>query len=124
MVLHYMGHLNGYIMIPEDVLDKLDDLEVLDDLDCHGGVTFSERMDESDLFENGYWVGFDTAHLGDIPNMELVEKYLGEENLNLIQERINFTTEITTSTRAWGQDQVKKELEKMVLSLEKLVKEN
>jgi hypothetical protein len=50
-----MSHMNGYVRLPEghpfEVLDY-DDIDV----SVHGGLTFSEDG----------WIGFDTAHAGDI----------------------------------------------------------
>lgn len=55
-----LGHLCGYVRIEEDVQGYYHlDLEV------HGGVTFSGQLEG----EEGYWVGFDCAHAGDITPM-------------------------------------------------------
>jgi len=38
-------------------------------LDCHGGITFGQKVRAKDKwpqgFTDGYWVGWDYAHLGD-----------------------------------------------------------
>lgn len=61
-----MGYLCGYVGIPEthnhykkgyDYLNKIDELEV------HGGLTFSDKMND----EDGLWYfGFDAAHAFDL----------------------------------------------------------
>lgn len=62
----HMGHLCGYIQIPKD--HKLYDLdyyeieEIYDyELPAHGGLTFAGELQN----QQGYWMGFDCAHLGD-----------------------------------------------------------
>lgn len=58
------GWGNGYVRIPEGhkYYNKIyDDIDVK----VHGGLTFSEHFEGSEIFSDGYWVGFDTVHLGD-----------------------------------------------------------
>lgn len=65
--VYFGGHLCGYVNIPQDHTmygKKYDDINI----DCHGGLTFSEFKKE----DNTYWIGFDCAHLGDyVPSMGL-----------------------------------------------------
>ena len=62
------GHLCGYVEIPKDnkYYEKhYDDIDV----DCHGGLTYSEMVDEK------WKIGFDCAHSGDIsPSIENFKK--------------------------------------------------
>ncbi len=63
------GYLCGYVKIPEshNEFGKIDNFE--SDLDVHGGVTFSE------FIENNFFIGFDCAHSGDYhPSMEKFKK--------------------------------------------------
>lgn len=60
------GHLCGYVKIP--ISHKLygmsyDDIEILYDYEVpsHAGLTFS-----GSIKEEGYWIGFDCAHAGDL----------------------------------------------------------
>ncbi len=62
------GHLCGYVDLPEDhkfFEKKYDDIDV----DCHGGLTFSEEKE-------GKWrIGFDCAHSFDYcPSLEFFKK--------------------------------------------------
>jgi hypothetical protein len=62
-----MGHLCGYVHIPEEhpwYAESYDDIGV----DVHGGLTFSARCETS----GGWMVGFDCAHFGDVTPMSRV----------------------------------------------------
>lgn len=64
-----MIHWCGYVLIPENtslgkwVWEKAGFLE--NNLDVHGGITYCEKK------EGLIWIGFDTAHHGDISHIEL-----------------------------------------------------
>jgi hypothetical protein len=62
-----LGHLCGYVQIPEDhALAQMDYNIIFDnyDIDVHGGLTFSGSANW--LGEKGsWWIGFDCGHLGD-----------------------------------------------------------
>lgn len=74
------GYINGYVTIPKEhpYYEKhYDDMEI----DCHGGLTFSEISD------NKYMIGFDCAHSGDyVPSMQKFKK----ENQEMIDLRKRF----------------------------------
>ena len=55
------SHNCGYVKIPEN--SKLYNVGYCDapSFDVHGGITFSGKFTDTD----GYWYGFDAAHLGD-----------------------------------------------------------
>ena len=61
-----MGHLNGYVGLPKGHAwfgKGYEDIEV----DVHGGLTYaSEYMITNPEKDGRWWIGFDTAHLGDI----------------------------------------------------------
>lgn len=69
MNVDYLGCINGYIRIPEghpwyglgyDECDKLDP-------DVHGGITYNqEGLSTPSGNLPGWWLGFDTAHAGDL----------------------------------------------------------
>ncbi len=69
------GHRCGYVAIP-DGIDY-----VVDEIDCHGGVTFEETYHRAkELLPvpcNDMWLGFDAAHWGDMPCRETSRKYFG-----------------------------------------------
>jgi len=69
-----LGHLSGYVAIPkEHPLYKKEYPEI--DIDCHGGLSFSE---EDDL---DWWIGFDCARSNDImPYIEKMKKKFGIDN--------------------------------------------
>lgn len=51
------GHLCGYVEVPDGL-----DIDI-NEIDCHGGITFNDRWDE--LPTAGRYIGFDCMHLGD-----------------------------------------------------------
>lgn len=65
----------GYVVIPEDhPFYGLDYEEVEEDIDVHGGLTFSGEFEDVD----GFLVGFDCAHAGDNPEVQDEEYTLSE----------------------------------------------
>lgn len=65
---YFGGHLCGYVKIPENnkYFNKHYD-EI--DIDCHGGLTYSNYQD------NNYYIGFDCAHSFDyLPSMEMFKQ--------------------------------------------------
>lgn len=74
----------GYAVIPEDHLFygvDYDDVE--DEIDVHGGLTFSGELDEVD----GYLLGFDCNHYGDTPEVQ-DEEYTLNECKSLVDQLI------------------------------------
>lgn len=72
---HYFGgHLCGYVVIPKNhPFYALDFTEIKIEIDCHGGITFSECNDT-------HLIGFDCAHSGDyVPS---TEKLRGRSNIS------------------------------------------
>lgn len=68
----HMGHLCGYVGVPEGhpaysiAYYDSDWNNPVANLDVHGGVTFSEMGDGESLPAGYWWIGFDCAHLGDL----------------------------------------------------------
>jgi hypothetical protein len=56
----HLGHLCGYVGLPESHKYFNKDMDAID-IYCHGGITYSEK--EKDGL---YWIGFDCAHAGDL----------------------------------------------------------
>lgn len=52
-----VGHLCGYVEVPDGLSVNINEI------DCHGGITFSDRWDESPT--DGYYIGFDCMHFRD-----------------------------------------------------------
>jgi len=67
----------GYVAIPDGFRGDYTDI------DCHGGVTFSERdhgaKDLLPIACNDLWIGFDCAHWGDMRDLETSKKYFPED---------------------------------------------
>ena len=61
-----MGHVNGYVKVPVDLpyKNRSSFKRFAEDyFSVHGGVTFTGSLEM--LGQEGYWVGFDTAHCYD-----------------------------------------------------------
>lgn len=58
------GHLNGYVElkpIDEEFLDR----NQINNLDCHGGITYQGTLDWIFKTPKSTYIGFDCAHWGD-----------------------------------------------------------
>lgn len=74
----------GYVVIPEDHPCYGLDYEVVeDDIDVHGGLTFSGTFEDID----GFLLGFDCAHAGDNPEVQ-DEEYTLSECKSLVDQLI------------------------------------
>jgi hypothetical protein len=85
----YMGHRCGYVVIPPE--NKLYNKELMYDenysgIQVHGGITYCEigysiikKVLGTDSLSE-HWIGFDSGHAGDVPDLESYNKYFGEEN--------------------------------------------
>ena len=124
IVYNYMGYRCGYVKVSQDHhlygKNYFDD-EILD-LDVHGGITFAEADAACEALgeDNGWWLGFDCAHAGDMPDLELFETHIKNPELKksaqiLIEQYSKFA--LFRVTRS--QDYVREEC----LSLAKQLKE-
>lgn len=78
------GWGNGYVKIVpghEYHGKNYDDIDVI----AHGGLTFSEQIKDDDVFPDGYWVGFDTAHYNDTL-MKWPKEEVYKETLDLLRQ--------------------------------------
>lgn len=67
-----LGHRCGYVAIPKGHRYYGTEYDFLD-IDCHGGLTYS---DSGYPLDDGNWyIGFDTAHLGDGKDIKALMKY-------------------------------------------------
>lgn len=57
----YVGHLCGYVEVPDGLSVNVNEI------DCHGGITFNERLSEFpiDGYRDNYCIGFDCMHFRD-----------------------------------------------------------
>ena len=87
------GYLCGYVKMPDDSLfcRKDYDSDPLCNLQVHGGLTYADEL----VNEDGWWIGFDCAHHGDmIPyfNDHIGQyrdmKYVVQELKNLVHQLI------------------------------------
>ena len=69
-----LGHRCGYVGVPkEHPMYGLDYEKYTDEIDCHGGLTYSGFLGEEN---KEYWYfGFDCAHFGDGIDIESLKKY-------------------------------------------------
>jgi hypothetical protein len=77
MVIHNgFGYRCGYVRIPRGHPwhgKTYDDLNDLDEVSIHGGLTFSRADQPCDQggADDAWWIGFDCAHAGDGADMSL-----------------------------------------------------
>jgi hypothetical protein len=78
-----MGFRCGYVRLsPGHPWFGLDWAEV--PAEVHGSVTFAERS-----IQGNYWIGFDAAHAGDLPDPDLpVPPYVAEANRAMVGIRV------------------------------------
>lgn len=77
------GHRTGYVRLNQEQYETIKKQyeENLDTcIDCYGGVTFIEEVNDSLYLPDGYWVGFDTAHCDDAPDLEKVKEIFPNQN--------------------------------------------
>ena len=79
------GHRTGYVRIPDDVCDKMENSDeyacIADSIEsvcCHGGITYSQyNKTDSDFLPEGWWIGFDCAHPRDAYDTAAAERAFG-----------------------------------------------
>lgn len=93
VVMTIGGHRCGYVRVPEDC-DLFEKNIVFSSevrLDVHGGVTFSGKLRGVD----GWWIGFDCAHLGDGKDWDSMYKYFDNEHVKkLFEIELKFPSEL------------------------------
>jgi hypothetical protein len=64
VVCNPLGFRCGYVRIPEEHPWYGKEYDDLQDVDCHGGLTFGETVDkeEDSYLPVGHWIGFDCGH--------------------------------------------------------------
>ena len=78
VVFTRMGHRCGYVGVPkEHILYGKSYSDILEDLDVHGGITYSEGNNNYPVITNDklWWFGFDLAHYMDGKDLDLALKY-------------------------------------------------
>ena len=130
---HYSDYLNipkseienepigkrGIISLVFSALDDNDNVKLELYFDVHGGITYSNKDDTYPIESDLWWLGFDCAHYGDGKDMDLVEKYWGDDPH--IQKRIEFEKEYLDYYPVRSQQYVEDECRSLVDQIEQLV---
>ena len=58
------GHLNGYVEL-KPIDEEFFDQNQINNLDCHGGITYQGTLDWIFKTPKSTYIGFDCAHCGD-----------------------------------------------------------
>lgn len=114
------GHRCGYVKIPDNHIfyqKNYDDI----DIDCHGGLTFSELSDGNDL-EKGYWIGFDCAHFDDKYDTDNILKHFGIDALNRYYQCAEKYVDDSATVKSL--DFVRNECKKIIQQLKEYENEN
>lgn len=83
VVLTPMGHRCGYVGIHKGQAHYGSSYLLLDWIECHGGLTYSEGNHPawpSSEKNPKWWIGFDCAHCTDIPDVEATQKAYGNDS--------------------------------------------
>ncbi len=114
-----MGIRLGYVILPKETFDLVD----VDDIEVHGGITYSEITDNYPIkFNKEYHIiGFDCGHYGDEADFEAWEKYINElkdkesikSNLDIVLESMKIQKKIQTGEH-WTIEDVEKECRKVI----------
>jgi hypothetical protein len=103
-----MGHRCGYVGVPKDHKYYEVDYNAIDNIDCHGGLTFSGRF--TDVDPELWFIGFDCAHAWDAKDPELLEEPY--ESIHRDYELV-FDTESVIRTNAFCLDECSKIIEQI-----------
>ena len=81
-----LGHRCGYVGVPKGHhMYGLDYEKYTDEIDCHGGLTYSGFLGEEN---KEYWYfGFDCAHFGDGIDIKSLKKYGFQREVDIIKKQ-------------------------------------
>ena len=83
-----LGYRCGYVLVPywhSQYEKNFDDIPIR----CHGGLTYSSH-DLMGQTSPSWWIGFDCAHTGDMPDRESQMKYFGDNEQDDFFNMLNF----------------------------------
>lgn len=80
------GHRCGYVGVPND--RKYD----IDNIMCHGGVTYCKEHLHFQEDKNTLWIGFDTGHYQDGRDYECIKKYFGDNEI--VMKNLDFIIKV------------------------------
>lgn len=72
-----LGHRCGYVGVPKTHPAYGNNYDTLD-IDCHGGLTYTERYLQNQDDIETWWIGFDCCHYNDASDKEAMQKYFPE----------------------------------------------
>ena len=96
VVFTRMGHRCGYVGVPkEHILYGKSYSDILEDLDVHGGITYSEGNNNYPVITNDklWWFGFDLAHYMDGKDLDLAFWHLHFASSLFVRLRCRFLPE-------------------------------
>ena len=111
-----LGFRCGYVVIPDDILDKVK-ADAEPDYECipinvHGGITLFGTIDiNRDGLEREWVIGFDCGHYGDIQDKEYWKEYFPEEYAR-IEKHLNHPNRREETVKT--QEFVREECHKMI----------
>lgn len=111
------GNVNGYLGVP--LHSELYGVHYDDcDLPVHGGWTYSENMHPLQEKPDGYWwFGFDTMHIGDVPDLDWLREEHREEVGKAIFELVTMARTRGETSGVWKPNDVMEELRKAIKSI-------
>ena len=112
---NYRRHWCGYVGVPKSNPYYGDAM----DIDCHGGVTFTDYIEQWGL--NYWFIGFDCSHIYDITRYSEVKDVVEAEFI--FDESSHGVTD-TVKTKQFAIDQVNRILEQVVINFKNNIKEN
>lgn len=83
VVLTPMGHRCGYVAIHKGQPFYMSGYHILDWIECHGGLTYSESYHPADIDDGlkpKWWIGFDCSHCNDAPDVKAIEDSYGVDS--------------------------------------------
>lgn len=120
-VLFSEGYINGYVKAPRYL--KGTRCHNLQNIDVHGGVTFAGRLQNINEDNEGWWIGFDTAHIGDGKNFDLVKKEIFDQEENPDMSEYYNTNDIFGNSSLDESTEKFRDLDYVVNECEKLAKQ-
>lgn len=73
VLFNSLGHRCGYVGLPHGTDVKINDIN------CHGGITYSSSHLVLQKDTDRFWIGFDTAHCFDKSDFEKAKEYFAND---------------------------------------------
>lgn len=127
VVFQIMGYRCGYVGVPRGnkLFRRSFDSELLCDIGCHGGLTYSEEYLVGQDDENIWWIGFDCGHAFDGKDYDACYKYFkDEEQVRYLNWMKNIDGEMYNDYQVRDIDYVIEECKQIVDQLEEIGSDN